>query len=144
MRASILVMALVIGALSPMVHGVKLYKWVDEEGNVTYQDTPPPPHSAARVEEKHIDLDKNVTEFVLPEPSPSSNNQVPAEAGAGGRGSSGGSTTIEKRTIIVGDRPLLRERRSGVAPTPRPHPLPARPARPSGPQGAGVPRTPRR
>jgi len=34
-------------------HGAKLYKWVDKDGNVSYQDSPPPPN-AGRVEEKEL------------------------------------------------------------------------------------------
>ena len=28
--------------LAPQIHAAKLYKWVDENGVVSYQDTPPP------------------------------------------------------------------------------------------------------
>jgi len=36
------VVAVVVLAGQPVVGDDKLYKWVDEEGNVTYQDQPPP------------------------------------------------------------------------------------------------------
>ena len=50
-------LAFTIGALCavlllPMAHGVKLYKWVDAEGNVTYHDRPPPDEASYRVESK--------------------------------------------------------------------------------------------
>lgn len=38
--------------LLPVAHGVRLYKWVDEEGNVTYHDRPPPTDARYRVERK--------------------------------------------------------------------------------------------
>ncbi len=38
--------------LIPVAHGVKLYKWVDADGNVTYHDRPPPDEASYRVESK--------------------------------------------------------------------------------------------
>lgn len=46
--------------LCAQAHGVKLYKWIDADGNVTYQDHPLPANSAY-VEEKDIDPDEVVT-----------------------------------------------------------------------------------
>ncbi|MFQ6023129.1 MAG: glutaredoxin domain-containing protein [Acidiferrobacterales bacterium] len=40
--------------LLPVAHGVKLYKWVDQDGNVTYHDRPPPTDSKYRVESKNF------------------------------------------------------------------------------------------
>ncbi|MCZ6733530.1 MAG: glutaredoxin family protein [Gammaproteobacteria bacterium] len=41
--------------LLPTAYGVKLYKWVDEDGNVTYNDRPPP-EPGYRVEQKDFKL----------------------------------------------------------------------------------------
>lgn len=46
-------------AVAPGVDAGKLYKWVDRDGRVTYQDRPPPAESG-RIEEKDIDPNKNV------------------------------------------------------------------------------------
>ncbi len=48
-----LIASLCIG-ISLNAHAVKLYKWVDEEGNVTYQDQPPP--ETSDYEEKNINV----------------------------------------------------------------------------------------
>ena len=53
---------------------VKLYKWKDEQGNITYQDTPPP-GSADKVEEKEFDTDANVV--------PAEDGQTAAEGAPG-------------------------------------------------------------
>ena len=44
--------ALFVLAVLP-AHAAKLYKWVDKDGNVSYQDSPPPPN-AGRVEQKEL------------------------------------------------------------------------------------------
>ncbi len=66
-RLAILLVPIAMWVYAPMAHGVKLYKWVDSAGNVTYQDQPPPSGSGV-VEEKDIDPDRNVTKFVMPTP----------------------------------------------------------------------------
>lgn len=40
------------------VHAEKLYKWVDEEGNVTYSQTPPPADSS--VQQENIDVSQSI------------------------------------------------------------------------------------
>lgn len=45
------VLALSFALVVPLAHGAMLYKWVDKNGNVSYQDQPPPP-DAGRVEEE--------------------------------------------------------------------------------------------
>src|SRR5216684_6560463 len=47
-----IVLVLVAFAVTP-AHAAKLYKWVDKNGNVSYQDSPPPP-DAGRVEERNL------------------------------------------------------------------------------------------
>ena len=59
----------------------KVYKWVDKDGKVTYQQTPPPA-GANRIEEKHINPDQNV---IASEPRP----ETPS-GGSGGQQNTGG------------------------------------------------------
>ena len=40
----------------PMAHGVRLYKWVDKDGNVSYHDRPPPSAEDYRVESRDFKL----------------------------------------------------------------------------------------
>ncbi len=51
--APALVIASLFALLVTPAHAGKLYKWIDKDGNVSYQDTPPPPASG-RVEEKTL------------------------------------------------------------------------------------------
>lgn len=51
-RNTLIVVALAALVASP-AYATKLYKWVDQAGNVSYQDRPPP-DGAGRVEEKNI------------------------------------------------------------------------------------------
>lgn len=53
-RSAVAVLALAGLVLSPAAPAAKAYKWVDEQGNVTYQDRPPP-DSASAVEERSLD-----------------------------------------------------------------------------------------
>lgn len=48
---------------------IKLYKWVDKDGKVTYQETPPPAGDG-RVEEKLIDPNTNVIQAEHAAPPP--------------------------------------------------------------------------
>ncbi len=57
-RALFAVLVLLFG--TSVVYGATLYKWVDENGNVTYQDTPPP--DDVQYEESTVDP--------VPEPLP--------------------------------------------------------------------------
>jgi hypothetical protein len=54
--------------------GTTLYRWVDSEGRVTYQDRPPP-ESAVEVEQREIDADRNV----VPAPDLGSAGSMPPE-----------------------------------------------------------------
>lgn len=51
-RNTLIVFVLAALVASP-AYATKLYKWVDQSGNVTYQDQPPPDGSG-RVEEKNV------------------------------------------------------------------------------------------
>ena len=119
----LLVAIIVLGATPLAVHAVKLYKWVDEAGNVTYQDKPPPPGTDV-VKEKTINPDEGVTEFTKPQPSEPEVKSAPDQGGGSVAPATGG------RGVIVGGEGRRTERRTGVAPTPPPPPAPAAPARP--------------
>jgi len=47
-----ILLVLLAFAITP-AHAAKLYKWVDKDGNVSYQDSPPPPN-AGRVEARDL------------------------------------------------------------------------------------------
>ena len=51
MARNTLIAVLVTALVAAPAYAAKLYKWVDERGNVTYQDRPPP-EGVGRVEEK--------------------------------------------------------------------------------------------
>jgi glutaredoxin len=53
MRDIVAVLLVLFAFTTTSAHAAKLYKWVDKDGNVSYQDHPPPPN-AGRVEEKHL------------------------------------------------------------------------------------------
>lgn len=55
-------------ALATTAYGVKLYKWVDKSGHVTYQDRPPS-SATATVEEKDINPNQNRADSYVPPPS---------------------------------------------------------------------------
>jgi len=46
MKSPLVLSAIVMGFISPSVPAQTLYKWVDTQGRVSYQDMPPPAHSA--------------------------------------------------------------------------------------------------
>jgi hypothetical protein len=93
---SLSIVALMLLAPTPSVHAVKLYKWVDDNGRVTYQDRPPP-SGAAEIEEKEINPDQNTVDSYVPpassipgSPAPTGgratdDNDVPARLGADSR-----------------------------------------------------------
>ena len=53
MARNTLIVLLLAGLVSTPVLAGKLYKWVDERGNISYQDRPPP-EGRGRVEEKNV------------------------------------------------------------------------------------------
>ena len=69
MNRPLLVTLLLLLALPTAVVAAKLYKWVDKNGKVTYQETSPPSGSG-KVEEKNIDPDQNVIKADHPPPTP--------------------------------------------------------------------------
>ena len=68
MNKPLLVMLLLL-TLPVTAAATKLYKWIDKDGKVTYQETPPPSGSG-KVEEKNIDPDQNVIKADHPPPTP--------------------------------------------------------------------------
>jgi len=53
LRAALLLTVIAFSSV-PLAHAAKLYKWVDKDGNVSYQDRPPPSRAGDRVEEKTL------------------------------------------------------------------------------------------
>lgn len=64
--------------LSATAQGAKVYKWVDEDGRVTYRDKPPPPESGGEVQEKDLNTNSNVIQYEAP-PEPAKDD--PAQKG---------------------------------------------------------------
>jgi len=54
MKNVLVAFLLVVSGLASQTSLATLYRWVDKDGNVSYQDQPPPA-SAAQVQEKHLD-----------------------------------------------------------------------------------------
>lgn len=95
---------------------VKLYKWVDKDGNVTYQELPPP-SDASKVEEKNINPDANVIQAEHPALSTSTSS-----------GSAGGSVPVpaddsSTTTETTVPAPVLQQ--GDVSGTQAANPLPA-------------------
>lgn len=56
-KRMLLILGLLCVALAvPVAHGVRLYKWVDKDGNVSYHDRPPPSAEGYRVESRDFKL----------------------------------------------------------------------------------------
>ena len=70
MWSRILVVFVLVDAGLSLAHGTEVYRSVDEKGNVTYGDRPPPRDSGTEVEARKINPDESVTEFVQPKAVP--------------------------------------------------------------------------
>lgn len=57
--AALLTLASLVSACLPGAAWAEIYKWVDEDGNVTYLDKPPPA-GQGKVEKKKIDPNQNL------------------------------------------------------------------------------------
>lgn len=55
-RTLVILGLLCIALAMPVAHGVRLYKWVDKDGNVSYHDRPPPSAEGYRVESRDFKL----------------------------------------------------------------------------------------
>ena len=73
-------------AVSAPGFGAKVYKWIDEDGKVTYRDKPPPADSGGNTEIKDIDSNSNVIQYDTPpaEPQAPANGTQPSTPAAGG------------------------------------------------------------
>ncbi len=91
------ILLIALTAIAPGVGAVKLYKWVDEDGTVHYQDRPPP-KGTARVEEKELDPNANV----IPGETEATAAGAQEEAGGGpGAADGGGRRTKDDMTGVA-------------------------------------------
>jgi len=120
----------------------KIYKWTDEQGNVSYHDRPPP-GDTGKLEEKDIDPDRNVIERQIPltRSAPARAKTTPAGQPASGQGikedeskrpkERGGlspaeqaAATAEERTQQGGATPGTSATPGPAVPEPPPPPVP--------------------
>ena len=59
MKAVYLILVLSLRVMTPCAHALKLWKWVDKDGNTHYSESKPP-SQATKIEEKQINPDQNV------------------------------------------------------------------------------------
>ena len=100
--------------------GGKVYKWIDEDGKITYRDKPPPVDSSGKTEVKDIDTDSNIIKYDAPPEPPKSEPKETAPAGdkstAEPTSNSGdilkkGAATIEERRRLEELRKAEQQRR---------------------------------
>ncbi len=122
------VMVLCLAVVTSPALAVKLWKWVDKEGNIHYSETKPPPQ-ATKIEEKQINPDQNVIKADVPPPSTVTPSEPDSNLGQ------------------TKPKPLDGNRRKGIAagagaaagaPAPPPPVVPSLPAVPS----AAIPQPP--
>lgn len=95
---------------------VKLYKWVDKDGKITYQELPPPA-DASKVEEKDINPDANVIQAGHPTPNTSTSSGSSSNSGSL---PADDSTTTPETTL-----PAAVLQQGDVSGAQAPNPLPA-------------------
>jgi hypothetical protein len=140
MKILLRVLLSVLLVLPGVVPAAKLYKWVDKDGKVTYQETPPPA-GAAKVEEKNIDPDMNVIKSEQPIPS-ASPTRPPPNIGEEATGTEGAPPKHRPHAGIVleGDQPTQPEATPLPArEPPLPPPLPPLPQPPISPPPPPMP-----
>lgn len=96
------------------VQGAKVYKWVDEDGRVTYRDQPPPAESGGKVQEKELDTNSNVIEYEAPpepEPPKEQSNQGNGDTGQPSSAPPPGASEDEVKKNILRGGAILEERR---------------------------------
>ena len=71
MKRAVLIFILSFTATVPPAEAVKLWKWVDEEGKVTYSESRPP-SKATKAKQKQINPDQNVIKSEVPVSAPAS------------------------------------------------------------------------
>lgn len=93
--------------------GSKVYKWVDEDGKITYRDNPPPADSGGSTEVKDLNTDSNVITYETPpEPPKSAPDETPSASDGSTAGQAGKpDDTLEKGAAIVDERRRLEELR---------------------------------
>ncbi|KAB0667237.1 DUF4124 domain-containing protein [Oryzomonas japonica] len=69
-----LVLALIILSLGFSLAGAEMYKWVDENGVVTFKDTPPPASKKRRKVKVYSDSDFAPAPLTQPQPQPAKHN----------------------------------------------------------------------
>lgn len=58
---TVMLVVLCAALATPTVQAVRLYKWVDQDGNVSYHDRPPPSDAGYRVESKDFKVGSRPT-----------------------------------------------------------------------------------
>ena len=99
----ILLSLLLAGSVAAPGDAAKIYKWTDEQGNISYHDRPPPGDTGT-LEEKDIDPDRNVIKIKIP----ASGREAP-RVKTGPAASQNGGEDVEQDES---KRPKERRRRS--------------------------------
>ena len=144
----VLLPTLMLGVIvaTPPAEAMKLWKWVDKDGKITYSESPPPSH-ATKAEKKQINPDENVIQTDVPSsspasssagsPEPNSNDDIKApSADRTQKGMPGAAATLPPASPPVS--PSLPP--AGTPPLPQPPispsaPIPQPPISPSPPPG---------
>jgi hypothetical protein len=126
MKLAVLIFTLSFVAVASPVEAVKLWKWVDKDGKVTYSETPPP-SSSFKAEKKQIDPDRNVIDAYVPGPAPASSSSPAATMDIGG-GQATPPQRDRRREIAAG---------AGAAAATAPPPPPPPPPPPVSPPPGG-------
>ena len=131
-----LLLALVgAGLLLPSLGAqAEIYKWVDEDGNVTYLDKPPP-SAQGKVEKKKIDPNRNVIQGHKPAPPATSPSARPGSAPLEPPQDAASGDNDKRLPGALADNPGGIDAPSPLAPVPVPGPAPVPPPPPVNPPG---------
>jgi len=80
--------------------GAKVYKWVDEDGRVTYRDRPPPAESGGEVQEKNLDTNSNVIQYEAPPEPPTDDSKQKGTDGGPPPEESGSEKSDMKKSAL--------------------------------------------
>ena len=95
-------LVLVLAALVPApVPAAKIYKWIDENGKVSYRDKPPP-EAGGKLEEKHIDPNRNVIKSRRPVAGTTANKKPGANKKASTDDKDDNNNKHKKAKILTG------------------------------------------
>ena len=128
MKIVFLVLILSFTVAAPPAEAVKLWKWVDKDGKVTYSETPPP-SQMKKSEVKHINPEQNVIETDAPPALPafSDQGQAPPSNETGHRetaaGAGAAATTTLSEPLTPGVPPPSAPLLTPGVPPPPPPPL---------------------